>query len=264
MPQGRLWGIVSARPDGATAVAAALAALLSAGSRTLLCDLNLERAEIAPLLDLDDSRSVYQLAYAAQLAPVTAEELEAHVSWHEGMAILPGPSEPGQADLISDHFLHSLLETATRRFDSVVLDVGRVRADVPAALSENSVLWVVAPSRLGLAAFDRTWRRLADEGAIWPAAARVVLNRVGRHSLASVPSFLDRNYGIQVLGELPDVPGFWQEVESTRSLQALSAQIPEQDRFKGAYGEEAVRLRAALQSLAQKLISSPKAAQVNV
>ena len=264
MPEGRLLAIVSARPDGATTVAAALAALLSASSRTLLCDLNLERPEIAPLLDLDDSKTVYQLAYGAQLAPVTADELEGHVSWHEGTAILPGASNPGEAALISDHFLQSLLETAARRFEQVVLDLGRVRTGVPAALRDASLLWVVAPSRLGLAAFDRAWRRLAAEEATWPTAAGVVLNRVGPHSLGSVPAFLERNYGIQILGELPDVPSYCQQVETTRSLQALSVEIREQDRFTRAYGEEAARFRAALQSLGQKLMSSPEVSRLNV
>ncbi len=43
--------VVSARPDGATCLAAGLAAAFSADTRSLLIDLNLERPELAALLE---------------------------------------------------------------------------------------------------------------------------------------------------------------------------------------------------------------------
>jgi len=69
-------GVFSARADGATTIAVGLAACLSAQGRTLLIDLNLDSPEVAPLLDVGSSRTLYHLAYNAQLAPVSAEELE--------------------------------------------------------------------------------------------------------------------------------------------------------------------------------------------
>ena len=130
-------GVFSARADGATTIAVGMAAVLSARARTLLIDLNLDSPEIAPLLDLDASRNVFHLAYNAQLAPVGGDELEEHVSWRDGLAVLPGLLKPDQAERISDHFLTGLMEAAGHRFQHVVIDLGRVRSGFPAPVTDR-------------------------------------------------------------------------------------------------------------------------------
>lgn len=256
MPTTRLVAITSARPDGATSVAAALAAYFSAGARTLLIDLNLERPELAPLLDLPETQTVYHLAYGAQLAPVSGEELEQTVAWQEGLAVLPGIAQAHEAVEIKELFLGSLMEAAAQRFDHLVLDLGRTRSPLPAASRELSLLWVLSPTRLGLAAFERAWRQLRSEEASWLGSVRVVLNQVGPHSLHGVSRFLERDYGIEVIGELPYVPSFWQQVELTRTLQALKVEIADRETFSRTYGEEADQFRMALSELGQKLVES--------
>src|ERR1700682_2178617 len=82
--------LVSARPDGATTLAAALAAFWSGTERTLLIDLNLDQPEIAPLLDIGEGKTIYHLAFNAQLAPGGATALEDPLPWHEGMAVAGG------------------------------------------------------------------------------------------------------------------------------------------------------------------------------
>ena len=135
MPESsRLLATVSARPDGASSVAAAIAASLARRSRTLLVDLNPDRAELATLLDIDESRTIYHLAYASQLAPVSGEELEAQVAWREGLALLPGITEPSQVGQLQPALVRDLIQTAGRRFDRVVLDLGRASADRMALL----------------------------------------------------------------------------------------------------------------------------------
>ena len=42
-------------------------------------DLNLDCPEVAPLLDTGCSKTIYHLAYNAQLAPVSPDELEDHL-----------------------------------------------------------------------------------------------------------------------------------------------------------------------------------------
>ena len=84
----------------------------------------------------------------------------------------------------------------------------------------------------------------------------MVLNQVGPHSLGGVPSFLEREYGILTLGELPYVPSFWLQVEMTRSLQALSVEITDRRRFLTAYGEEALSFRTALESVVSSLLGT--------
>src|ERR1700738_3186788 len=113
-------GIFSARADGATTVAVGLAACLSARARTLLVDLNLDCPEVAPLLDVGCSRTVYHLAYNAQLAPVSREALEEHIGWRDRLAVLAGITHPEHAERITDHFLSGLLDAASRSFEFVV------------------------------------------------------------------------------------------------------------------------------------------------
>ena len=250
--------VVSARPDGATSVATALATYFSARARTLLIDLNVERPEVAPLLDLPETHTVYHLAYAAQLAPVTHHELEEAVTWHEGLAVLPGIAKAGDADEIHTHFVTSLLEAAARRFDRVVLDLGRARPDLlPAG---HRFLWVVAPTRLGLAAFERCWRQLEAEQTGWLDRVKVVLNHAGGNALRGVAAFIERDYRLEVVAELPSAPQVWQQVELTRSLQALAVAVGDGDVFRRTYGEEAEAFRAALSVLAERLATPAPAA----
>ena len=61
-----VFGVFSARADGATTVAVGLAAVLASRWRTLLMDLNLENPEVATILDLDPEVGIFDLAYKAQ------------------------------------------------------------------------------------------------------------------------------------------------------------------------------------------------------
>jgi len=245
-------GIFSARADGATTVAVALATCLSARSRTLLVDLNLECPEVAPLLDVGCSKTVYHLAYNAQLAPVSPDELEEHIGWRDGLAVLPGITHPEHSERITDHFLTGLLEAAGRRFENVVMDLGRVRLVLAQPLTSKSLLWVVQPSPLGMEALERTFRRIEDRSASWLPATRLVLNRVSEHSLAGAERYLGEEYGLEVAASLPDTPDFWKRVELEHSARALSVANPDHPRYLSAHGEQALEARKGIEALAAK------------
>src|SRR2546429_1470843 len=146
--------LFSARPDGATSLALGLAALLSRVARVLLLELS-PRPELAALLDLDESPNLVQLAYMARLGQVRVLDLEEHVQWREGLGVLIG-SRAGRdrREEVSEQFLDSLFATAVSRFDQVVVDLGRSRAVLPAAVTAGALVWVVTPSPLGMAALD--------------------------------------------------------------------------------------------------------------
>ena len=252
--------LLSARPDGATSLALALATRLSEAHRVLVVDLCLERPEVATLLDIDGSPSVYQLAYQSRLGMVRPDELEAHVQWHDGMAVLAGSwTLPEQREEISDHFIDGLLATAAASFDHVVLDLGRARATLPPAVANGTLVWVVTPSPLGLAALDGSMRQLDALGCEWTTserAVRVVLNRVSEQPWRGAGRFIEREYGMEVAGEVPLAPQFWQAVELSHSLRALRVPIPDRKRFVRAYGTDAWAMRQALDKLAEKLLES--------
>ena len=252
---GQLIAIVSARSDGATSLALGLAAVMGARQRTVLVDLNRDNAEIATFLNADESKTVYHLAYNAQLAAITEIELREHLQWQDGFAVLPGTTDQRQAEQITPLFISNLMQVLRKEFEVVLVDGGRLRQSLPSALSAGNVLWVVAPRPLGLAAFERAYR--AVEEVTHPTLnLQVVLNRVSPQSLADVATFVRSEYGLPVLGEVPDCPNFWSRAELAHSVRGLSTPIVDRQRALRAYGEEAVPMRAALEGLVER-ISEP-------
>src|ERR1700730_472387 len=221
---GQLIAILSARSDGATSLALGLAALLGARHRPVLVDLNRDNAEVATFLNADESKTVYHLAYNAQLAAITDIELRQHLQWQDGFAILPGITDQRQAGQITPLFMGNLLQVLRNEFEVVLVDGGRLRQSLPTALSTGSVLWVGAPRPLGLAAFERAYRAVEDVTHP-PLNLQVVLNRVSPQSLADVATFVRSEYGLPVLGEVPDCPNFWSRAELAHSRRGFLARF---------------------------------------
>ena len=251
-------GVFSARADGATTVALGLAAVLARDSRTLLLDLHHDSAEIAPLLDIETTAGIAQVAYNAQLAPVDADELEKHVAWRDGIAVLAGVRVPRLAERVTDHFLTGLLDAARHRFEEIVIDLGRVRgAGFPLALANARLLWVVRPTPLGMEALER-WRGELSEGERqWLAKTAVVLNGVNALSLAGADRYVQEEHDLGVAGSIPDTPEYWARVQIQHSVRALNTADPEHPRYRKAHGEEAAIAREAFEALAASLASAP-------
>src|SRR5207244_4675226 len=119
---GQLIAIVSARSDGATSLALGLAAVMGTRHRTVLVDLNRDNAEIATFLNADESKTVYHLAYNAQLAAITEIELREHLQWQDGFAVLPGITDQRQADQSTPLFMRSILKALRKVLEEVAVD----------------------------------------------------------------------------------------------------------------------------------------------
>lgn len=243
--------VLSARPDGATTVAIGLAAALAHERRVLVVDCAFERSEQAAQLDLEDRPGLYELAYRSRLAPVGADELEAHVQWRDAVGVVAGITSPAHREEITDHFLDALLATATANFDCVLIDVGRVAPTLPMPLLMGRLLWVVDPTPLGMWALDRAFRRLESEAIDWRCSVEIVLNQVEELRFPHLDRFIAHKYGLRVSGELPWAPGYWRRVAWRHSVRALSSPLPDGDRFRRAYGIEAERTRRAFRRLAR-------------
>ena len=257
---GQLIGIMSARSDGATSIALGLAGVFGAKQRTILVDLNPDNPEIAAFLDVDESKTVYHLAYSAELAAITERELHDHLQWHDGFAVLPGITDPVQWKQITPLFLGNLLQVLRSEFQTVLVDAGRLRQGLPPGLSSGMVLWVAAPRPLGLAAFERSYRAV-DDVTHAGLNVQVVLNQVSSRSLADVAAFIRAEYGLPVLAELPDCRDFWMRAELAHSVRSLSIQLVDRQRALRAYGEEVFSIRAALEALAERLVQPAMAAR---
>jgi Flp pilus assembly CpaE family ATPase len=252
----RVAGVTSAHAAGATSLAAGLAGRIAGDERVLLVDLNPNLAQLAPLLDLDDSANVYHLAHRARLDPVTAAMLDEHIRWHEGLAVLPGASDPSQAQLIRDHFLYGLLDAAAGAYSWVVIDLGRVRPDLHPAAVRGTLLWIVTPSPLGLAAFDRRFQQLRAADVPWLQRVQVVVNQAAEDSLLGVAEFLEREYGVDLAGTIPYEPAFWRGLELSHSLQPFSAEIRDEGRYVSWFGGPALRTRRALEGVIERIAVS--------
>ncbi len=249
--------VASARADGATSLALGLAAVFGERGRTVLVDLNMSSGEVATFLDLAEARTIYHLAYSAQLGPISDDELREHLQWHDGFAILPGITPGQDRKQVSAHFLAVLIQTLQNQFETVLIDGGRLQEHVPSEIMQGTVLWVLAPRPLGMGAFDRTFRALDGQITPWLNRAKVVLNRMSAEAFLEVPAFVRAEYGLAVLGEVSDGPRFWSRAELEHSLRALNGPMLERQRFVRAYGEEALRMRADLEGLADRLASVP-------
>ena len=259
-PTGKLIVVVSGRADGATSVALGLSGVLGAQQRTVLVDLNPDNPEVAAFLDLGESKTVYHLAYNAQLAAITQRELHDHLQWHDGFAVLPGITDPMQWQQITPLFMGNLLRVLCSEFQTVVVDAGRLRRALPAGLTSGTVLWVVAPHPLGLAAFERAYRAV-DDVTHAGVNVQVLLNQVSPRSLADVATFIPAEYGLPVLGELPDCPDFWTRAELGHSVRSLSTPVVDRQRAIRSYGEEVFPMRAALEGLIERLARPTMAAR---
>jgi len=248
--------VVSARPDGATCLAVGLAAAFSADARSLLIDLNLDRPELAALLELDERQNLYHLAYNAQLAPAGPEDLEEHVRWRDNLAVITGITHPMHRARISDLFVDGMLSTAQQKFEHVTVDLGRARGQIPTSLASGALLWCVTPSPLGLAAFDRCYRLLEEERCDWLDSVQVVVTRVADDSLAAADRFLEREYRVRVVASIPHCPGYWRQVEISHSLRALTVPLMDRGRYLRAYGPDALRTKESLLALAERLAAA--------
>jgi Mrp family chromosome partitioning ATPase len=175
--------------------------LLSTQGRVLLIDLCLERPEVAALLDLEEAPNIYHLAHASQLSTLTGADLEAHIQWRDGLAVLPGIVQPSEREHLTDQFIEQVISQARSRYDYVVLDLGRPRAQLPRSITEGWLMWVISASPLGLAALDRAVGQLEAAECRWLKASCAVLNMTSAKSFRSVDRFLGSQYGIRVVGE---------------------------------------------------------------
>lgn len=250
-------GIGSARPDGATAVAIALAARLSVHGRTLLADVNQDRPEVAVLLDTDQRKNLYHLAFGSRVQRLGGRELADAVTWRGGLAILGGITDEEQAALVTAEFVAALIDAASEEFEYVVLDCGRLRPGTATAECVDQLACVLRPGPLGLASFDATWRQLEDDAAPWRTRMVAILNGIGAASLDGVDSYLQLAAGIRVMGKLPSAPALWTHIETQHSLDALLSPVGDESRFVRAYGADALEYRRELDVLTKVLHERP-------
>ena len=250
-----VFGVFSARADGATTVAIGLAAVLASRQRTLLMDLNLENPEVATILDLDPEVGIFDLAYKAQLAPVDRDELDQHTGYRDRIAVLPGVNRRDDVGRITPHFLAGLLEAASGRYEQVVIDLGRMPRLLATAAEEMRLLWVVTPTPRGTAALERRYWEAERNDEAWLKRPALVVNRHGDRAFVGFERYAADEYGLATAGTLPEGSDYWARVELQHSVEALNiAEAHTTDpRYEKHHGPQALATRRAYEALAESL-----------
>jgi Flp pilus assembly CpaE family ATPase len=151
--------------SGKTALATNLAAAAAvSGLRTLLLDFDLQFGDSALTLSVAPKATISDLAASA--GRVDAEKLNAFVSTdpRTGVAVLPAPRRPEEAEIVGQEELVRILEAARSAYEVVVVDTGPLfdRAVLAALDETNRLLLVCNPEvtslknvRIGLETIDR-------------------------------------------------------------------------------------------------------------
>jgi MinD-like ATPase involved in chromosome partitioning or flagellar assembly len=150
---------------GKTVVATNLAAACAAsGMRTLLVDFDLQFGDSALTLAVAPKATISDLAASA--GSVDVEKLNAFVSTdpRTGLAVLPAPRRPEEAEVVGQDELAGVLQAARVTYDVVVVDTGPLfdRPVLAAIDHTDRLLLVCTPEvtalknvRLGLETIDR-------------------------------------------------------------------------------------------------------------
>jgi pilus assembly protein CpaE len=111
--------------SGKTALATNLAAATArAGVETLLVDLDLQFGDSALTLAVSPRATIADLAASA--GAIDVEKLKAFVSedTETGLAVLPAPKRPEEADVVGQAELAAVLDAARNAYGAVVIDTG--------------------------------------------------------------------------------------------------------------------------------------------
>jgi Flp pilus assembly CpaE family ATPase len=151
--------------SGKTVLATNLAvAAARSGVKTLLVDLDLQFGDSALTLALSPRATIADLAASA--GEIDAEKLKAFVTADSrtGLAVLPSPQRPEEADVVGAAELAAVLSAARSSYDAVVIDTGPLFDGAMLAALDHSdqLLLVCNPEvtslknvRIGLETIDR-------------------------------------------------------------------------------------------------------------
>jgi MinD-like ATPase involved in chromosome partitioning or flagellar assembly len=220
--------------SGKTVLATNLAvAAARSGQETLLVDLDLQFGDSALTLAVAPRATITDLAASA--GDLDGEKLKAFVCTDSrtGVAVLPAPQRPEEADMIGQAELAAILSAARNAYDAVVIDTGPLfDAAVLAALDHSDQLLLVSNPEVTSLKNVRIGLETIDRLGFARERVSLVANRLGAAggvSHADIEQALDT----KITFELPDDP----EVPAAIN-RALPVVVADEDsRFARAIGE---------------------------
>jgi pilus assembly protein CpaE len=193
--------------SGKTVLATNLAtATARSGVETLLIDLDLQFGDSALTLAVSPRATIADLAASA--GDIDLDKLKAFVSTDSrtGLALLPAPKRPEEADLVNATQLAAILDVARSGFGAVVIDTGPLfDAAMLAALDHSEQLLLVANPEVTSLKNVRIGLETIDRLGFPRERVALVANRIGAAGAVAADD-IEQALDTKIAFELPDDP----------------------------------------------------------
>lgn len=150
------------------------------------------------------------------LDEIEADQLYSAVSGDaSGLSILPAPSDPAQAELITPYQVRRLLNVAAQSFGAVIVDLGPgLDERVLATLESSSWVYMVAEPTPGSVAAVRRCSQVLDRLGISLAKCSIVVSKYGRSGEVRRQDVARLVSPLPVLAEIPFAPDAFSMAQS--------------------------------------------------
>lgn len=193
--------------SGKTVLATNLAvAAARSGRKTLLIDLDLQFGDSALTLALSPRATIADLT--ASSGDVDDEKLQSFITHDDrtGVAVLPAPQRPEQADAVGQADLGAVLDAARNAYDAVVIDTGPLfDAALLAALDHSDQLLLVSNPEVTSLKNVRIGLETIDRLGFARERVSLVANRIGAAGAVGTDD-IEQALDVEIAFELPDDP----------------------------------------------------------
>ena len=189
---------------GKTVTAANLATACAKfeGRKTLLLDLDLQFGDAAIMLGVEPEKTIYDLVVAP--GELDSEKLAGYITKHPcGLAVLPAPLRPEDAELVTEAKLGRLLEVARESFDVIVVDTSPFfHGPMLATLDRTDELLLLCSLDVPTLKNLRLALQTLDLLSFPKTRVKIVLNR-SNSKVGMKPNEVEGALGMKVRFEIP-------------------------------------------------------------
>jgi pilus assembly protein CpaE len=212
------------------------------GRKTLLLDLDLQFGDAAIMMGVEPEKTIYDLVVAP--GELDTEKLAGYITKHpSGLAVLPAPLRPEDAELVTEAKLGRLLEVARESFDVIVVDTSPFfHGPMLATLDRTDELLLLCSLDVPTLKNLRLALQTLDLLSFPKSRVKIVLNR-SNSKVGMKPNEVEGALGMKVRFEVP----------SDRAVPlAVNRGNPV------VLAEESADVSRAIKSMAKEMFRAPK------
>jgi pilus assembly protein CpaE len=170
--------------------------------KTLLLDLDLQFGDAAIMMGVEPEKTIYDLVVAP--GELDTEKLAGYITKHPcGLAVLPAPLRPEDAELVTEAKLGRLLEVARESFDVIVVDTSPFfHGPMLATLDRTDELLLLCSLDVPTLKNLRLALQTLDLLSFPKSRVKIVLNR-SNSKVGMKPNEVEGALGMKVRFEVP-------------------------------------------------------------